>query len=115
MPMRRDSIGHRLPKPLRIVRTHGRLFASFLIGMALFFALPTAERLATRILLGWDVAVTVYLALAFVMVSRFDIALVRRRAATQDEGGTLILILTILAAIASLAAILAELGSTRGT
>jgi uncharacterized membrane protein len=115
MPTKRDSIGHRLPKPLRIVRTHGRLFASFLIGTALFFAFPTAERLATRILIGWDVAVTVYLALAFVMVSRFDIALVRRRAATQDEGGTLILILTILAAIASLAAILAELGPTRGT
>ena len=110
-----DSIGHRLPKPLRIVRTHGRLFASFLIGTALFLAFPNTERLATRILLGWDIAVIVYLTLAFVMVSRFDIALVRRRAATEDEGGRLILILTVLAAIASLAAILAELGSARGT
>jgi uncharacterized membrane protein len=115
MPATPASVSHRLPKALRIVRTHGRLFASFVIGTALFFAFPTTERLAARILLGWDAAVLVYLTLAFVMVSRFDLVLVHRRAAIQDEGGRLILVLTVLAAVASLAAILAELGSARGS
>ena len=108
-------MSHRLAKPLRIVRTHGRLFSSLAIGTALFFVVPTTERMATRILIGWDVAVAVYLVLAFVMVSRFDLALVHRRAASQDEGGVLILVLTVLAAVASLAAIIAELGSARGS
>src|SRR5438105_8906838 len=107
MPARPDSITRRLPKPLRIALTHARLFASLVIGVAIFFAIPTAERLATRILVGWDVVVAVYLVLAFVMVARFDLALVHRRAAIQDEGGRLILVLTVLAAVASLAAILA--------
>jgi uncharacterized membrane protein len=106
-------MNHRLVKPLRIVRTHGRLFASLAIGVAVFLAFPGAERMATRILIGWDVAVAVYLAMAFVMVSRFDLTLVHRRAASQDEGGGLILMLTVLAAVASIAAIIAELGSAR--
>jgi uncharacterized membrane protein len=103
----------RWPKPLRIAQTHVRLFTSLAIGAAVFFAFPGAERMATRILIGWDVAVSVYLTLAFIMVSRFDLALVHRRAASQDEGGVLILVLTVLAAIASIAAIIAELGSAR--
>src|SRR5215217_1645449 len=115
MTDRHVSIGHRLPKPLRIARTHARLFASLALGVAIFFAVPTTDRLATRILIGWDVAVAIYLALAFVMISRFDLLLVHRRAASQDEGGLLILILTVLAAVASLAAVIAELGSARGT
>jgi uncharacterized membrane protein len=104
-------MNRQLVKPLRIVRAHGRLFSSLAIGVAVFLAFPGAERIATRILIGWDVAVAVYLALAFVMVSRFDLELVHRRAASQDEGGGLILMLTVLAAVASIAAIIAELGS----
>jgi uncharacterized membrane protein len=115
MPATRVSISEQWVKPLRIVRTHGRLFTSLVIGVAIFFSIPSAERMATRILIGWDVAVSVYLAMAFVMITRFDLALVHRRAASQDEGGMLILVLTVLAAVASLAAIIAELGSVRGT
>jgi uncharacterized membrane protein len=111
MPALRASMSNQLAKPLRIVQAHGRLFTSLAIGVAIFFAVPTAERMATRILIGWDVAVAVYLVLAFVMVSRFDLALVHRRAASQDEGGGVILMLTVLAAVASIAAIIAELGS----
>jgi uncharacterized membrane protein len=77
--------------------------------------LPGTERLTTRILVGWDVAVVIYLVLAFGMISRFDLERVKRRCAAQDEGGVLILVLTVFAAVASLAAIIAELGSIRGT
>ena len=52
---------------LRVVRTHGRLFTSIAIGIALFFVLPASERLVVRVLIGWDVGVGVYLVLAFVM------------------------------------------------
>jgi uncharacterized membrane protein len=100
---------------LRIAHLHFRLLASIAIGVAVFFVLPGTERLTTRILVCWDVTVTVYLVLAFCMISRFDLERVKQRCAAQDEGGVLILVLTVFAAIASLAAIIAELGSIRGT
>jgi uncharacterized membrane protein len=74
--------------------------------------LPAAEfRFPTRLLIGWDVGVATYLAFAYYMIAHSDVARIKRRAATQDEGSTVILILTATAALASLGAILAELGS----
>jgi uncharacterized membrane protein len=103
-----------LPRPIRIARSHGRLVGSFAAGLLLFLLLPADARLSTRILVGWNVSLAIYLVLAFVMISRFDLQRVRNRAASQDEGGLLILVLTVAAAVASLAAIIAELGSMRG-
>ena len=74
--------------------------------------LPAAEfRFPTRLLIGWDVGVAAYLTFAYYMIAHSDVARIKRRAATQDEGSTVILILTATAALASLGAILAELGS----
>ena len=74
--------------------------------------LPAAEfRFPTRLLIGWDVGVAAYLGFAYYMIAHSDVARIKRRAATQDEGSTVILILTATAALASLGAILAELGS----
>jgi uncharacterized membrane protein len=109
------SASNRWGMPLRVAFTHARLFASLAIGIALYFVLPASERIVTRVLIGWDVAVMIYLVLAYVMITRFDLALVHRRAASQDEGGLLILMLTVLAAVFSLAAIIDELGAARGT
>ena len=69
----------------------------------------------TRLLVGWDVGVGLYLVLAFHMMARSDVHLIRRRAALQDEGQAAILMLTVASALASLAAILAELGTSAGT
>jgi len=71
--------------------------------------------LATKLLVGWDIGVGLYLVLAFSLMARSDAHRIRRRAANQDEGGMIILVLTVAAAIASLAAIFAELGTVEGT
>jgi uncharacterized membrane protein len=102
-------------KSLRIAHLHFRLLVSIAIGAVAFLLVPGSERLTTRVLIGWDVTVTVYLVLAFFMISRFDLERVKQRCAVQDEGGVLVLVLTVFAAVASLAAIIAELGSIRGT
>jgi uncharacterized membrane protein len=74
--------------------------------------LPAAEfRFPTRLLIGWDVGVAAYLILAYSMIAYSDVARIKRRAATQDEGSIAILILTATAALASLGAIVVELGS----
>jgi len=72
----------------------------------------TDWRLATRLLVGWDVAVALYLALAFHMMVGADVRRIRRRAALQDEGQLAMLGLTVAAALASVGAIFAELGTS---
>jgi uncharacterized membrane protein len=105
---------HRL---LRAVRSRPRLFSSGAVGIVVVALVAlTNWRLATRLLVGWDVAVALYLALAFQMIARAEVHHIRRRAGQQDEGRFAILILTVASALASLGAIFAELGaSARGT
>ncbi len=100
---------------VRLVRDHARLFASIAVGIVLWLLLPAQGRSTTRLLVSWDVGVAVYLVSAVVVFARFDLQLVRRRAAAQDEGGPWLLMLTVAAAVASLIAIVAEVGSVRGT
>jgi uncharacterized membrane protein len=100
-------------KPLRILRNHWRLFASIAAGLCLSYLLPTSWTLPTRILVGWDSGVILYLVIAFAEFTRFDIKRVRQRAAGEDEGALLVLVLTVAAAGASLGAIIALLGSAQ--
>jgi uncharacterized membrane protein len=79
--------------------------------MTLALVLVPGLRPVTRFLLGWDVGVGVYLALAAHMMAGSDVHVIRRRAPTQDEGGATILALTVIAALVSLAAIFAHLGA----
>jgi uncharacterized membrane protein len=71
-------------------------------------------RPATRFLVGWDLGVAIYLALAAHMMASSDIHRIRRRAMQEDEGQAAILALTVTAALVSLAAIFAQLGTGAG-
>jgi uncharacterized membrane protein len=104
-----------LRKLVRIVQARPRLLMSALIGLAVFAACPWHWRLATRVLIGWDTGVALYLALAIRMMSIAGINQIRRRARQQDEGRFAILTLTAAAALASLGAIVALLGMGGGT
>jgi uncharacterized membrane protein len=68
-------------------------------------------RPVTRLLIGWDVGVAVYLALAAHMMAASEVRHIRQRAAGQDEGQAAIMVMTVVAALASLVAIFAELGA----
>jgi uncharacterized membrane protein len=101
----------KLPKPFRVVYARPRTFLSMAIGVGSFFLLPASLRLVTRLLIGWDVFVALYLALVYVMVWRSDLGYIRRNAVLQDDGRILIPLLTVFGAFASLAAIVSELGA----
>ena len=104
----RDSL-----MPVRLARLHARLLVSVAVGVAVALALIATDwRLATRVLIGWDVGVGFYLVSTYLLVSRSTVNEIRRRAATHDEGAAALLVLTPAAAVASLAAIVVELGST---
>src|SRR5690242_978317 len=92
--------------PFRLVRLHGRLFISIAVGVVVAAALMTASlHTATRLLVGWDAGVLLYLTLIYSVARQGDIARLRQRAAEEDESAIILLFLTFVAAIASLAAI----------
>jgi uncharacterized membrane protein len=105
----------KLPRPLRVIHVRPRLFLSVALGIIAALILPDRIGPATRVLIGWDITVTLYLALACYLFARSDVAHIRRRALTQDDGRFAILILTATAAALSVVAIVIELGPGGGT
>lgn len=99
-------------KPLaRLWKLHARLFLSAAFGAAMVVALLALPwRMPTRILIGWDLGVVLYLVLSYRVAARASIATIRQRAAINDDGAIALLVLATAAALASLAAVLAELG-----
>ena len=102
---------NRLPRAVRIVYARPRTFVSVAIGLLAFFLLPSTLRLVTRLLIGWDIFIAFYLALAYAMMLRSGVTHIRRNAVMQDDGRFLILMVTALGAFASIAAIVSELGA----
>jgi uncharacterized membrane protein len=104
---------HRL-RLVRVIRARPRLFVAALASLIVIAALPGTWRLSTRLLTGWDIGVALYLLLALRLMGRAEIAHIRGHAALQDEGRIAMLAGTVAAALASLGAILAELGASGG-
>ena len=100
---------HRLPF-VRAIQARPRLFIGFALGIVLGLLLPSAWRPTTRFLIAWDAGMLVYLTTATAMVLRADEKHLRRRVAVQDQGGGLILLISVAASVASLIAIVNELG-----
>jgi uncharacterized membrane protein len=106
-----SQIAHRrLPRIVRLVRARPRLFLAAILGIVIGLVLPSEWRATTRLLVGWDAGVGLYLALAFHAMAKADVARIRRRAAMLDEDRVAFLILTAGAALATIGAIVAELG-----
>src|SRR5882757_4264348 len=101
---------------IRIIRARPRLFLSALAGLGVIALLFIAFdwRVPTKLLVGWDAGVIFYLVFVASLAARSDSHRIRRRAGLQDEGQITILVFIVVSALASLAAIFAELGQTPG-
>jgi uncharacterized membrane protein len=97
------------PRLLDFVRRRARLVASVAAGLLLFLLLPAEARATSRALVAWDTTVLLYSGLTLAMMARSDLGTLRDRARAEDEGGVVILVLMLGAALASFAAIAAEL------
>jgi uncharacterized membrane protein len=97
----------------RHVRARPRLITAMLIGMMASLLLPNTFGIVSRGLLGWNVAVWLYLVLVSVMMLRADHSMLRRIAAAQAEGAATVLTIIVLAAIVSLAGIVMELSAAK--
>ena len=99
---------------IRYIKARPRLTIAAIIGSALLFMLPDSWRQPTRLIVAWDSSTGLYLILAAWMMVKSNTEKISLRAASQDEGRMLILTLTIVAALTSLAAIVAELTTAKG-
>lgn len=96
---------------LRQVRARPRLFIAVALAIAVGVFLPTgvASHSVTRWLIAWNSGTGLYVLLAAIMMIRSSNHHMRHRAQLQDDGQFVILLLVVVSAIASLAAIAGEL------
>jgi len=108
----------RLQRPWRTlwhqVHVRPRLAIATALGAVASLALPDGLSGPTRALAVWDTGTGLYLGLAWIMMLRpVSVEHMRKRARLQDDGAALVLGLTLVAAVASLAAIVLELVGVR--
>lgn len=100
---------------VRQIRARPRLFIACAAGLltVAFFPLVWSAQEITRLIIGWNAGVCLYLLLSGIMMARSTHDQICYRARFQDEGRWVILGLVIVAAFASLAAIFAELATAK--
>ncbi|WP_085583849.1 MULTISPECIES: DUF1345 domain-containing protein [unclassified Pseudomonas] len=91
-----------------LARTHPRLSAAALFGIAVGLLTPNAS-LVSKVLIGWNAGVWTYLALMLWLTARAKAPDVKRIAEMEDENAGLVLLMVSIAALASLATITFEL------
>lgn len=98
------------------LRARPRLLIALSLGILTTFLLPIAwvPRLATQLIVGWNVTACSYIVLASVMMLRSTPEQLQRRARTQDDGKWMILGLVVLASAVGLLTIAQELASIKG-
>jgi len=90
-----------------------RLVIAGLIGAVLAWLVPAHLHVLVRILLGWNVALWLYLLLIWIMMVRADAARVRAVAAREDENAVIVLSAVCVAALGSIAVIVLELSTAK--
>ena len=96
---------------IRVIGARPRLAFSILVGVLTALLLPeaAAHQNITRSIIGWNVGAGLYLIFAARMMFWSSHEKMNTRAAVQDEGKILVLILVALAVFFALGAIVAEL------
>lgn len=106
----------RLARTVRMATTRPRLFVGIAVGILSWLALDFAPglRWSTRAILAWDAGV--FTAVVGMMIHMADKRAddIRASSAEQDEGQGMILTVVLIACVASLATVAAELDLAKG-
>jgi len=97
----------------RILQARRRLLLTTLAGLLLLAILPPSLRLATRLLLAWDLTAAAYVGFALVMMLRSTVETCRARAALYDQSDWVIMTVVVVSAATSFAAIFVELAAIK--
>ncbi|MFM0044998.1 DUF1345 domain-containing protein [Paraburkholderia metrosideri] len=99
----------------QVLRNRPRMLIGLAIGLVAALTVPEHTRPMVRVLAGWDAAVWSYLVLIWVHMAAADENRVREFARRDDENAGIVLLVICVATIASIAAIVLELASAKGT
>jgi uncharacterized membrane protein len=94
----------------RFIRSRPHLSLAIGLGVIVGLVMPESLRPMTRALIGWNVAVWLYLITMTWMMVRADHRKVRQIAGKEDESAGLVLFSLTVAAVLSISAIVFELG-----
>jgi len=99
------------PTFIRLIVSRPRLFSSILVGTlaAIFLPKSLASHDITRVIIGWNIGTWLYLVFATRMIFWTSHEKMRSRALVQDDGKYFVLVMVIIASMASIGAIFAEL------
>lgn len=92
---------------------HPRLWVSFIAGCALFFFLPQHWSILSRVLICWNFGTILFLALIFFWMTHLTAEEICTKYVEEDESAPFILAVVIIAAVASLFAIVEPLATIK--
>jgi uncharacterized membrane protein len=92
---------------------HPRLWISFLAGCGLFFLLPQHWSILSRVLISWNGGTILFLGLIFFWMTHLTAAEICTKYIEEDESAPFILAVVIIAAVASLFAIVEPLATIK--
>ncbi len=92
---------------------HPRLWMSFIAGCVLFFFLPKDWSILSRVLICWNGGAILFLGLIFVWMTHLTAEEICTKYIEEDESGPFILVAVVIAAVASLFAIVEPLATIK--
>jgi uncharacterized membrane protein len=98
---------------LGVLRNHPRFWIGVVLGVGVFFSLPSGWSPVTRVLVGWDCGVTSFLTLLWIWMNGLTAQQICSRYIEEDASGPVILGVVIIAALLSLVAIVEPLATLR--
>lgn len=104
-----DHTGSETGRVMQLLRKHAIFLSAVLIGFLVFLLLTTREVNARNVLAGWNVSAVIFIAATWRRMLRANVATIRKRAADLDFSDSLLMFLSIAAALASIAGIGLEL------
>ena len=99
--------------PLRVISRRPALFVAIAVGLGVGVLLPGELPAVKRALIGWCLGTSLFIGFASWSLARCGMAEFRRRVAELDDGAVAILLLSIVATLASFAAVIVELSTVK--
>jgi uncharacterized membrane protein len=97
----------------QVIRYRPHLTIAIVVGIVLGAFVPATIRPSARVLIGWDAAIWTYLVLMWIHMAFANEESVRQNAQREDENAGTVLFLICTATVASIVAIVLELGTTK--
>jgi uncharacterized membrane protein len=99
----------------QVLRNRPRMIVGLAVGIVAALAAPDHSRFMVRVLGGWDAAIWSYLIMIWIHMALAGEGRVREFARRDDENAGVVLVVICVATLASIAAIVLELASAKGT